>query len=562
MTLHFDRPDARFALTLDQLGTPLSDVTFTVVDLETTGTHASTADVTEIGAVKSTGGEIIGEFTTLVKPERSTISPFVQRLTGITNSMVADAPALSTALPMFLEFAYGTVLVAHNAAFDIGFLKAACARLDYQWPQFQVVDTVKLAQLTVDRSEARNFKLGTLAAYFAAPTTPTHRALDDARATHHVLQCMFDQVGSVGVTTWEELQQLRPQGWKTRQTKRHLAADVPHAPGVYIFVDGAGRVLYVGTSADMHTRVTSYFNASETRGRMAEMVRAAQSVRTIVCPTDVEARVREVRLIDELQPPYNRKSTHAGRATWVTLTHEPFPRLSVVRRVPLRPALGPFRNHDQATSAKDLLEKLYTPKRCTQKVGAPTFRPCAAVEMGLCGGPCSGCTDPQSYARHIAGLQALLAGNAHDFVTRLFELMGQLGATQRYEDAASARDTGHSILRTGAMAEAHAAIRDSGRIIAMRPVESGWDIAIIHRGLLAGTDHVPFGADMDARIRALDLTAASFPADVAGLNEERWIVASWLYHQGTRLIHTASPLAQPATGHGASLASSGLVSAV
>ena len=112
--------------TFDELGTPLREVTFVVVDLETTGGSPLSCAITEIGAVKVRGGEVLGEFQTLVNPGEP-IPPFIAVLTGITDTMVAAAPRIESVLPSFVEFARDTVLVAHNAPFDIGFLKAACA---------------------------------------------------------------------------------------------------------------------------------------------------------------------------------------------------------------------------------------------------------------------------------------------------------------------------------------------------------------------------------------------------------------------------------------------------
>ncbi len=121
-------PDARpHQPTLEDLGTPLSDVTFVVVDLETTGGTPADCAITEIGAVKVRGGEVLGEFQTLVDPG-GPVPPFIQVLTGITTTMLIGAPPIEEVLPSFLEFSRGAVLVAHNAPFDIGFLKAAAAR--------------------------------------------------------------------------------------------------------------------------------------------------------------------------------------------------------------------------------------------------------------------------------------------------------------------------------------------------------------------------------------------------------------------------------------------------
>jgi DNA polymerase III subunit epsilon len=126
--------------TFDELGVPLREVTFVVVDLETTGGSPATSGITEIGAVKVRGGEVLGELQTLVNPGEP-IPSFIAVLTGITNGMVATAPHIDAVLPAFLEFARDCVLVAHNAPFDLGFLKAACAGLGLNWPGFDSVDT-------------------------------------------------------------------------------------------------------------------------------------------------------------------------------------------------------------------------------------------------------------------------------------------------------------------------------------------------------------------------------------------------------------------------------------
>jgi DNA polymerase-3 subunit epsilon len=145
--------------TLDDLGTPLHAVTFVVVDLETTGGSANECAITEVGAVKVRGGEVLGEFQTLVNPG-SPIPAFIQVLTGISDGMVAQAPRIDTVLPAFLEFARGSVLVAHNAGFDITFLKAAAAATGQSWPGFKVVDTVTLARQLVSKDEAPNRRSG------------------------------------------------------------------------------------------------------------------------------------------------------------------------------------------------------------------------------------------------------------------------------------------------------------------------------------------------------------------------------------------------------------------
>ncbi|MDQ6686754.1 MAG: DEDD exonuclease domain-containing protein, partial [Actinomycetota bacterium] len=264
-------------MSFDELGRPLRDLTFCVVDLETTGGSAQGGSmITEIGAVKVRGGEVLGEFATLVNP-RSAIPPFIAVLTGITNSMVATAPPIESALPAFLEFAQGCVLVAHNAPFDVGFLRYFAQQQGRPWPRFEVLDTARLARRVVTRDDVPNCKLSSLAVLFGATTTPNHRALADARATVDVLHGLMERLGGLGVHTLEELQTFSARVSSAQRRKRHLAEQLPHSPGVYLFRDEQHRVLYIGTSRDLRTRVRSYFTASETRSRMGEMVGLAAS---------------------------------------------------------------------------------------------------------------------------------------------------------------------------------------------------------------------------------------------------------------------------------------------
>jgi DNA polymerase III subunit epsilon len=360
-------------LTLDDIGTPLSAVIFVVVDLETTGGTPAIAAITEIGAVKVRGGEVLGEFQTLVDPERP-VPAFIAALTGITTSMVKGRPRIAQVLPSFFEFSRGAVLVAHNAPFDIGFLTAAAAASGYPWPGNQVLDTVALARRAVSRDEVPDHKLATLAAYFRSTVAPEHRALSDARATVDVLHACLERLGPLGITHLEDLATAADPVPATRRRKRYLADGLPDAPGVYQFRGSNGEVLYVGTATSIRTRVRSYFTAAEHRRRMTEMVDLAEQVVPIVCGTVLEARVRELRLIAEKSPRYNRRSRHPERLPWVRLTAEPYPRLSVVRTVradggptpgEAQVHIGPFSGQAAAMQALEALQVAFRLRPCS-----------------------------------------------------------------------------------------------------------------------------------------------------------------------------------------------------
>jgi DNA polymerase-3 subunit epsilon len=185
-------------LSLDDLGTPLSQVTFCVIDLETTGGSAASCGITEIGAVKLRGGECLGTFQTLVNPGCA-IPPAITVLTGITHSMVMPAPRIEAVLPSLLEFIGDAVIVGHNIRFDLSFVQAALERDQRPKLTNRAVDTVALARRLV-RNEVPNCKLGTLAEHLRLNHKPSHRALDDALATGDLLHLLIERAGGLGVT--------------------------------------------------------------------------------------------------------------------------------------------------------------------------------------------------------------------------------------------------------------------------------------------------------------------------------------------------------------------------
>jgi DNA polymerase III subunit epsilon len=191
----------------------LAQVVFCIVDLETTGASASGgSSITEIGAIKVRGGEVLGEFSTFVNP-LSPLPGYITELTGITDEMLKDAPIINEIFNDFLTFIEAgvgrdekIVIVAHNAPFDLSFLKAAADVLETPWPNYPVLDTVKLARKTVAKDEVGNYKLGSLAYYFQTKVAPTHRALDDVKTTVEILHRLIERLGSFEVKTWQELE--------------------------------------------------------------------------------------------------------------------------------------------------------------------------------------------------------------------------------------------------------------------------------------------------------------------------------------------------------------------
>ncbi|HSO05180.1 MAG TPA: DEDD exonuclease domain-containing protein, partial [Candidatus Limnocylindrales bacterium] len=496
-------------LTFDDLGPGLNQVTFVVVDLETDGGSPEGAGITEIGAVKVRGGEVVGQFQTLVHLGRP-LPPFIRALTGITDDMLRSAPPLSAALPAFLEFAHGAVLVAHNAPYDVSFLKGACARLDMPWPDPQVVDTARLARHVLTRDEVPNCKLGTLARHFRTEVTPNHRALADAQATVDVLHGLMERVGNLGVHSLTELQGYSSRVPDARRRKRGLADGLPDGPGVYVFEDSQGAALYVGTSRSIRRRVLSYFTAAEQRRRMTEMVGLAAKVVAVPCATPLEAQVRELRTIAARAPRYNRRSTRPQNAVWLKLTVERFPRVSVVSTVRddvERGAryIGPFTGRRTAEAAAEALAEALPLRTCSQSLSSrPKASACVLADLGRCPAPCVGAVTSEEYAAIVARAQRALGSDPAEVVDALTARMDVLAGQERYEEAGAWRDRLSALLRGVDTATTSDVLGQTHQIVAARPTDDrGWEVHVIRHGRLAAAGVIPAGVDPTGPLAAI-----------------------------------------------------------
>ncbi|MDP8946566.1 MAG: exonuclease domain-containing protein, partial [Actinomycetota bacterium] len=179
--------------TADLASLALEDAPYVVFDLETTGSSARKGGITELGGLKLLRGQVVEEFSTLVNPGRP-IEPFVVRLTGITDPMVAEAPNVSEAMARFERFVEGAVLVGHNVHFDCSFVSAARDGSPLPNP---LLDTLRLARCLVPG--LKRYRLSSLVSHFGVRAIPNHRALSDAAATAGVFLRLLKLLRSAGV---------------------------------------------------------------------------------------------------------------------------------------------------------------------------------------------------------------------------------------------------------------------------------------------------------------------------------------------------------------------------
>ena len=421
---------------------PLHDVEFCIIDLETTGGSHEYHSITEIGAVKYRGGIEIDRFTTLVNPGCA-IPPFITVLTGITNTMVATAPPIEDTLQPLLNFIGTSVLVAHNARFDIGFINAALLMHDYEPLPNRVLDTVGLARRIVG-AEVKNCKLSTLASSFNFPHQPSHRAINDVLATGDLLHLLIERAAGFGIFDLDEFAAMSKIWSHPQASKLKLTVDLPRTPGIYLFVDNRGDVLYVGKATNIRSRVRSYFGTADTRRKVGSLLKLMHAIHYVSTPDVLTAEVLELRMISKLRPRYNFAGTRSAKYCYVRLTlGEQWPRLTITTRVTATSTdlyLGPIFTRSIAREVVDAIESVVPLRRCTVRMGrnyrAPDDAPmCSAAQLGLAHCPCSGTADPTTYALEVQRVVAAMQGNAQPIIDSLTDKMNKHSQAQRFEEA-------------------------------------------------------------------------------------------------------------------------------
>jgi DNA polymerase-3 subunit epsilon len=370
-------------------------------------------------------------------------------------------------------------------------------------------------------------------------------------------------LGSFNVFTLEEAIEFARAITPAQRKKRYLADGLPDAPGVYLFRDGRGRPLYIGTSTSILHRVRSYFTAAESRKRISEMIHIAERVDAVVCAHSLEAEIRELRLIAAHKPPYNRRSKFPERTTWLKLTVEPYPRLSMVARVKDDGAgyLGPFGSRHAALLAMDAVYEAIPLRQCRRRLSAKLASPaCVLAELGRCAAPCELRVSREEYHRQaVEPFARALAGDPGELIRGLLARIETLAGRHRYEQAAQVRARMAALLRATVRMQRLTALTALTEVVAARPAvtrpgrpDGGWEIAVIRRGRL-----VAAGTSVRRRIRgprsprswqppkrcvpASARPRAPVPKRLNGL-------ISWLERPEVRLVECPQGWTYPASG--------------
>ncbi|MBN2846933.1 MAG: hypothetical protein JXP72_00585 [Coriobacteriia bacterium] len=506
--------------------TLLADGPFVSVDIETTGCRPGSSSIIEIGAARIEGGAVVSTFSALVHPTEP-IPAAIERLTGIGEAMVAQAPSVEEVVRAFALFADGAVLVAHNHRFDLGFLDYECELVSGAPFPRPVLDTLCLARALHPEMERNNLR--DLAAFYAVPTVPNHRALPDAVATAEILIAMVPELAERGITTAGETARLCGIAEASDlAVKLPLATNIPDEPGVYLFRDACGAVIYVGRARNLRTKVRSHFYATSGDGDSPAAV--TEAVQHIGCVSPLDAQLLETHLRYRYRPEYNHNTTTPRAPIYLHLdTEAAYPAIQVTRRR-LKSGLlfGPLTNRWAATTTAEALSRLHGLRRCRRTVSECRGQRCSLRDRGTCPAEAVYAAGADRYRTRVSAAISALDDSPEHTRELLQKMRDRLARGEEFEQAAYFRDALRAYERTVAglaMASRSRAVPVSvivegdARALALSIIINGWRFTSI-RAAREGLDRTILESRVNRTLaRALRRAASNPPLTPKRLEE-------------------------------------------
>lgn len=277
-----------------------TSIEYAIVDIETTGGHAADGGITEVAILIHDGTAIIDRYETLINPQRP-IPYFIQVLTGIDNGMVVEQPPFYEVAKTIYSLLEGRVFVAHNVNFDYSFLKHHLGLAGYTFNASKLC-TVRMSRKI--RPGLKSYSLGRLCDALNIPIENRHRAMGDAEATAILFSKLldWDKEGHRA----EALRKMAKEQQLPSNLPREMIDNLPSSPGVYYFMDKAGKVIYVGKAINIRKRVSSHFVGHNPSLQRQNFINHIFSISFELCGTELMALLLEANEIKRLWPLYNR----------------------------------------------------------------------------------------------------------------------------------------------------------------------------------------------------------------------------------------------------------------
>ncbi|SDF82068.1 DNA polymerase-3 subunit epsilon [Pedobacter terrae] len=358
---------------------------YAVVDIETTGGHASANGITEVAINIHDGNEIVESYTTLINPKQP-IPVYITALTGIDDQMLMNAPTFDDVALQIYQLLNDKVFVAHNVNFDYSFLKHHLAASGYDL-QCKKLCTVRLSRKLIPGKSS--YSLGKLCTALQIPIQNRHRAAGDADATSILFNLLleYDQEGIIA----EMLKKTSKEQVLPPHLDKASILRLPDRPGVYYFKDSKGKIIYVGKAKNLKKRVTSHFTGNTPNRQRQDFLRTIHHVDHVICGTELMALILEANEIKRLWPENNRamKRYEHKYDLYVFEDQNGYLRLAIDKHKKNNNALQSF---NSLLEGYNFLNQLITKYQLCAKLCylQKTATKCYAHENGQCFGACSG----------------------------------------------------------------------------------------------------------------------------------------------------------------------------
>ncbi|WP_143306812.1 exonuclease domain-containing protein [Chitinophaga vietnamensis] len=369
---------------------------YAIVDIETTGGHASANGITEIAIFLYDGRELVQHYETLVNPGVP-IPYYIESLTGITNEMVADAPPFEAVAPMVFSLLHDKIFVAHNVNFDYSFLKHHLQAAGYDL-QCRKLCTVRLGRKIFPGLPS--YSLGNICKHFNIPVNGRHRASGDAEATMKLFGMMLEQDTNQAIATM--LRAGSKEQFLPPNLEPEVVKQLPESPGVYYFHDHKGKVVYVGKAKDIRKRVNSHFTGNSASRQRQNFLRNIYNITCQETATELMACILESVEIKRLWPIFNyaQKRVEFRYGFYLFEDQEGYLRLVIEKK---RKYSSPLHSFNLLVDGHSLLRTLIRefelcPKLCFLQKGNGT---CTGITAQTCHGACEKTEAPATYNERV-----------------------------------------------------------------------------------------------------------------------------------------------------------------
>ncbi len=482
----------------------VQDATFSVVDVETTGSTAYQDKIIEFAAFKVRKGKIVDQYSTLVNPGRH-IPNFIQNMTGITGEMTFGAPGFGRIARDISQFLEGSIFTAHNSQFDYGFVKNEMKNvgMDFDMPQ---LCTRKLSSRMFPDLPRK--ALDHVCRHLGISISGRHRAYGDARATAHLLIELLELISERHeIVDLDELLRFqnvprRIDPHRNQNVFKKAMMTVSNSPGVYKVFGSAGDIIYVGKAKNIKLRMASYLteNAKDA-DKVRRMLSNADHVQWEVTASELHAFLRELQLIRELKPSFNSLLVHSRRFPFIKLSADKkFDRLDLVYELDDDGRYyGPFQSSYIAEQILYAADKYFKLVKCDDDFIKP-FDPCLYFYIDRCSAPCRGDISEDEYTREVDAVEEFLSGAFGKLTTELQSKLDELTKRLEFENAAEIRDMMEVLERTSLHLKLLEGPVSKVDFLCGWGTEAGYELYRVKMGLVTGPvvvteEHLQSGVD-------------------------------------------------------------------